>query len=58
MAKTKKTEEQEDEPITTIGGVDKNAPPKPDWEKASNPSPAEQRAQSEALARELAAKNK
>ena len=42
----------------TVGGVDKTAPKKEDWELASNPSPAEQRAQSEALARELAAKNK
>ncbi len=45
-------------PITTRGGVDPTAPPKQDWEKAANPSPEEQRAQSEALARELAAKNK
>jgi hypothetical protein len=44
--------------ITTRGGVDPDAPPKADWEKAANPSPEEQRAQSEALARELAAKNK
>jgi hypothetical protein len=40
---------------TTVGGVDPNAPKKPDWELAQSPSPAEQRAQSDALARELAA---
>ena len=45
-------------PITTRGGVERNAPAKEDWEKALNPSPAEQRAQSEALARERAAQNK
>lgn len=62
MAKTKKVTPTKtavvESPITTRGGVERDVPEKPDWLKAANPSPEEQRAQSEALARELAAKNK
>lgn len=45
-------------PIETRGGVPLDRPEVPDWQKAANPSPEEQRAQSEALARERAAQNK
>lgn len=59
MAKAKKVVPDKTtvvESPTTVGGVDKSAPRKQDWEISANPSPEEQAAQSRALAAELAAK--
>jgi hypothetical protein len=60
MAKkeAKKVEKADVEEVTTVGGVDPNAPPLPEWQRANNPSPAEQRAQSVALDAERAAQPK